>query len=168
MGPTPLLLIEPPPLASGPPTLAVQAKCDPCLSSPCRNQGSCQNDPLQGYRCACPGGYKVSEAGPGGGGLLGGTSAPVTPGTGRLRCRGVAGCWLALAPGVPIADFLPRAETVRCPWTAVPVAPVRTAGPATNRRARMLASRELPGGASTWGRVLRDPAPMLRCPPPPN
>lgn len=64
-GAYPLLLTGPPPFASGPPTLAVQAKCDPCVSSPCRNQGSCQNDPLQGYRCACPGGYKVSEARPG-------------------------------------------------------------------------------------------------------
>uniref|UniRef100_A0A8C9QSR8 Slit guidance ligand 1 n=1 Tax=Spermophilus dauricus TaxID=99837 RepID=A0A8C9QSR8_SPEDA len=42
----------------GPPTLAVQAKCDPCLSSPCQNQGTCHNDPLEVYRCACPGGYK--------------------------------------------------------------------------------------------------------------
>ncbi|KAF6111518.1 slit guidance ligand 1 [Phyllostomus discolor] len=42
----------------GAPTLAVQAKCDPCLSSPCRNQGSCHNDPLEAYRCTCPGGYK--------------------------------------------------------------------------------------------------------------
>lgn len=48
------------PLASGPPTLAVQAKCDPCLSSPCQNQGTCHNDPLEVYRCACPSGYKVS------------------------------------------------------------------------------------------------------------
>lgn len=48
------------PLALGPPTLAVQAKCDPCLSSPCQNQGTCHNDPLEVYRCACPSGYKVS------------------------------------------------------------------------------------------------------------
>uniref|UniRef100_A0A8C4LRD3 Slit homolog 1 protein n=1 Tax=Equus asinus asinus TaxID=83772 RepID=A0A8C4LRD3_EQUAS len=42
----------------GPPTLAVQAKCDPCLSSPCQNQGTCHDDPLEVYRCACPSGYK--------------------------------------------------------------------------------------------------------------
>uniref|UniRef100_F6VQN3 Slit homolog 1 protein n=1 Tax=Monodelphis domestica TaxID=13616 RepID=F6VQN3_MONDO len=42
----------------GPPSIAVQAKCNPCLSSPCQNQGSCQNDPLDSYRCACPSGYK--------------------------------------------------------------------------------------------------------------
>ena len=47
------------PFALGPPTLTVQAKCDPCLSSPCQNQGTCRNDPLVGYRCACPSGYKV-------------------------------------------------------------------------------------------------------------
>uniref|UniRef100_A0A452V8G1 Slit homolog 1 protein n=1 Tax=Ursus maritimus TaxID=29073 RepID=A0A452V8G1_URSMA len=42
----------------GPPALAVQAKCDPCLSSPCQNQGTCHNDPLEVYRCACSSGYK--------------------------------------------------------------------------------------------------------------
>ncbi|XP_006157460.1 slit homolog 1 protein [Tupaia chinensis] len=42
----------------GPPSLAVQAKCDPCLSSPCQNQGTCLHDPLEGYKCACPSGYK--------------------------------------------------------------------------------------------------------------
>ena len=47
------------PFALGTPTLTVQAKCDPCLSSPCQNQGTCRNDPLVGYRCACPSGYKV-------------------------------------------------------------------------------------------------------------
>lgn len=48
------------PAPTGPPSLAVQAKCDPCLSSPCQNQGTCHNDPLEVYRCACPSGYKVS------------------------------------------------------------------------------------------------------------
>uniref|UniRef100_A0A8C3QV31 Slit homolog 1 protein n=1 Tax=Cyanoderma ruficeps TaxID=181631 RepID=A0A8C3QV31_9PASS len=42
----------------GPPALSVQAKCNPCLSSPCQNQGTCHNDPLGSYRCACPSGYK--------------------------------------------------------------------------------------------------------------
>lgn len=44
---------------AGPPSLSVQAKCNPCLSSPCQNQGTCNNDPLGFYRCACPSGYKV-------------------------------------------------------------------------------------------------------------
>lgn len=44
---------------AGPPALSVQAKCNPCLSSPCQNQGTCQNDSLGSYRCACPSGYKV-------------------------------------------------------------------------------------------------------------
>uniref|UniRef100_A0A8C8EEF8 Slit homolog 1 protein n=1 Tax=Otus sunia TaxID=257818 RepID=A0A8C8EEF8_9STRI len=43
----------------GPPSLSVQAKCNPCVSSPCKNQGTCHNDPLGFYRCACPSGYKV-------------------------------------------------------------------------------------------------------------
>ncbi|XP_032551107.1 slit homolog 1 protein [Chiroxiphia lanceolata] len=42
----------------GPPSLSVQAKCNPCLSSPCQNQGTCHNDPLSFYRCTCPSGYK--------------------------------------------------------------------------------------------------------------
>uniref|UniRef100_A0A8C3P1U5 Slit homolog 1 protein n=1 Tax=Chrysemys picta bellii TaxID=8478 RepID=A0A8C3P1U5_CHRPI len=52
----------------GPPALSIQAKCDPCLSSPCQNQGTCHSDPLAAYRCTCPSGYKVSR----GRGLLGG------------------------------------------------------------------------------------------------
>lgn len=45
---------------SGPPTLAVRAKCDPCVSGPCQNQGTCHNDPPEVYRCDCPSGYTVS------------------------------------------------------------------------------------------------------------
>lgn len=45
---------------TGPPALSVQAKCNPCLSSPCQNQGTCHNDPLGSYRCTCPSGYKVT------------------------------------------------------------------------------------------------------------
>ncbi|CAI9562248.1 unnamed protein product [Staurois parvus] len=43
---------------TGPPSLSIQAKCHPCLSSPCRNQGVCQNDPVEYYKCICPPGYK--------------------------------------------------------------------------------------------------------------
>uniref|UniRef100_A0A670HVK4 Slit homolog 1 protein n=1 Tax=Podarcis muralis TaxID=64176 RepID=A0A670HVK4_PODMU len=42
----------------GPPPLIIQAKCNPCLSSPCQNRGTCQQDPLDAYRCICPSGYK--------------------------------------------------------------------------------------------------------------
>lgn len=70
----------------------------------------------------------------------------------------VTGPWFSLGCP-PITDLLPRAETVRCPWTAVPAAPVEMVGPATHRRARMLASRELLGvqGWTLVGRVLIGP-----------
>uniref|UniRef100_A0A8C8VEF8 Slit homolog 1 protein n=1 Tax=Pelusios castaneus TaxID=367368 RepID=A0A8C8VEF8_9SAUR len=42
----------------GPPALSIQAKCLPCVSSPCQNQGTCHNDPLAAYRCTCLSGYK--------------------------------------------------------------------------------------------------------------
>uniref|UniRef100_A0A8C3HC79 Slit homolog 1 protein n=1 Tax=Chrysemys picta bellii TaxID=8478 RepID=A0A8C3HC79_CHRPI len=45
----------------GPPALSIQAKCDPCLSSPCQNQGTCHSDPLAAYRCTCPSGYKGKD-----------------------------------------------------------------------------------------------------------
>uniref|UniRef100_A0A8C9S1Q5 Slit homolog 1a (Drosophila) n=1 Tax=Scleropages formosus TaxID=113540 RepID=A0A8C9S1Q5_SCLFO len=37
---------------------AIQAKCSPCLSNPCQNQGTCQSDPVDIYKCTCPTGYK--------------------------------------------------------------------------------------------------------------
>ncbi|CAF94128.1 unnamed protein product, partial [Tetraodon nigroviridis] len=36
----------------------VLAKCNPCLSSPCLNQGVCQSDLMEIYRCSCPPGFK--------------------------------------------------------------------------------------------------------------
>lgn len=39
---------------------AVLAKCNPCLSSPCLNQGICHSDLVDIYRCSCPPGFKVS------------------------------------------------------------------------------------------------------------
>ncbi|XP_075790597.1 LOW QUALITY PROTEIN: slit homolog 1 protein [Pelodiscus sinensis] len=45
----------------GPPALSIQAKCDPCLSSPCQNQGTCHSDPPAAYRCTCPRGYKGKD-----------------------------------------------------------------------------------------------------------
>uniref|UniRef100_A0A665VHV4 Slit homolog 1 protein n=1 Tax=Echeneis naucrates TaxID=173247 RepID=A0A665VHV4_ECHNA len=38
---------------------AVLAKCNPCLSSPCLNQGICHSDLVEIYRCSCPPGFKV-------------------------------------------------------------------------------------------------------------
>lgn len=37
----------------------VLAKCNPCLSSPCLNQGVCHSDLMEIYRCSCPPGFKV-------------------------------------------------------------------------------------------------------------
>lgn len=53
-------------------------------------------------------------------------------------------------PGVLIAGFSSRAETVKCPWTAVPATHVEMGEPAIPTRARMLASRECPWGVR-WG-----------------
>ncbi|MFT7817105.1 slit homolog 1 protein [Arapaima gigas] len=36
----------------------VVAKCSPCVSSPCQNQGMCHSDPLEIYRCICAPGFK--------------------------------------------------------------------------------------------------------------
>ncbi|XDB61699.1 hypothetical protein AB1E18_015057 [Capra hircus] len=42
----------------GPVDINIVAKCDPCLSSPCKNNGSCSQDPVERHRCACPHGYQ--------------------------------------------------------------------------------------------------------------
>ncbi|XP_067858120.1 slit homolog 1a isoform X2 [Heptranchias perlo] len=42
----------------GPTELSILAKCSPCVSKPCQNQGTCQDHPLDYYRCSCPYGYK--------------------------------------------------------------------------------------------------------------
>ncbi|XP_072413292.1 slit homolog 1 protein-like isoform X2 [Chiloscyllium punctatum] len=42
----------------GPTELSILAKCSPCLSNPCENQGTCQDDHLDYYKCNCPFGYK--------------------------------------------------------------------------------------------------------------
>ncbi|XP_037530264.1 slit homolog 2 protein [Nematolebias whitei] len=43
---------------TGPVDLTIQAKCDPCLSNPCKNDGTCASDPVHYYRCTCPYGFK--------------------------------------------------------------------------------------------------------------
>lgn len=45
----------------GPVDINIVAKCNACLSSPCRNNGTCSQDPVELYRCACPYGYKVGS-----------------------------------------------------------------------------------------------------------
>ncbi|XP_049328211.1 slit homolog 2 protein isoform X2 [Astyanax mexicanus] len=45
----------------GPVDISIQAKCDPCLSNPCKNNGTCSNHPIDFYRCTCPYGYKGQD-----------------------------------------------------------------------------------------------------------
>lgn len=46
-------------VSSGDVDSSVLAKCNPCLSSPCLNQGICHSDLVEIYRCSCPPGFKV-------------------------------------------------------------------------------------------------------------
>lgn len=39
----------------------IVAKCNGCVSSPCKNNGTCSQDPVELYRCTCPYGYKVRQ-----------------------------------------------------------------------------------------------------------
>ncbi|XP_035516328.1 slit homolog 1 protein-like [Morone saxatilis] len=41
----------------GPVEASVQAKCSPCVASPCQNQGVCQVDHTQLYTCTCKSGF---------------------------------------------------------------------------------------------------------------
>uniref|UniRef100_A0A8C9MLJ8 Slit homolog 2 protein n=1 Tax=Serinus canaria TaxID=9135 RepID=A0A8C9MLJ8_SERCA len=45
----------------GPVDVNILAKCNPCLSSPCKNDGTCNNDPVDFYRCTCPYGFKGQD-----------------------------------------------------------------------------------------------------------
>ncbi|XP_068392442.1 slit homolog 3 protein isoform X3 [Eschrichtius robustus] len=46
----------------GPVDINIAVKCNACLSSPCKNNGTCSQDPVeQQYRCACPYGYKGKD-----------------------------------------------------------------------------------------------------------
>ncbi|KAH0616282.1 hypothetical protein JD844_027288 [Phrynosoma platyrhinos] len=41
--------------------ISILAKCSPCLSNPCKNDGTCNNDPVDFYRCSCPYGFKGQD-----------------------------------------------------------------------------------------------------------
>uniref|UniRef100_A0A8C4LK32 Slit homolog 2 protein n=1 Tax=Equus asinus asinus TaxID=83772 RepID=A0A8C4LK32_EQUAS len=45
----------------GPMDVNILAKCNPCLSNPCKNDGTCNNDPVDFYRCTCPYGFKGQD-----------------------------------------------------------------------------------------------------------
>nr|XP_020019957.1 slit homolog 3 protein [Castor canadensis] len=45
----------------GPVDINIAAKCNACLSSPCKNNGTCTQDPVDPYRCTCPYGYKGKD-----------------------------------------------------------------------------------------------------------
>uniref|UniRef100_A0A8D2J519 Slit homolog 1 protein n=1 Tax=Varanus komodoensis TaxID=61221 RepID=A0A8D2J519_VARKO len=45
----------------GPVDVNILAKCSPCLSNPCKNDGTCNNDPVDFYRCSCPYGFKGQD-----------------------------------------------------------------------------------------------------------
>ncbi|KAG8591549.1 hypothetical protein GDO81_000215 [Engystomops pustulosus] len=45
----------------GPVDVNILAKCNPCLSNPCKNEGTCKNDPVDFYRCTCPYGFKGQD-----------------------------------------------------------------------------------------------------------
>ncbi|KAM9449527.1 slit homolog 2 protein isoform 1-T1 [Clarias gariepinus] len=58
-----LLLTTPSKLftCTGPVDITIQAKCNPCLSNPCKNNGTCTNHAIDFYRCTCPYGYKGQD-----------------------------------------------------------------------------------------------------------
>ncbi|XP_071412817.1 slit homolog 2 protein isoform X2 [Pithys albifrons albifrons] len=45
----------------GPVDVNILAKCNPCLSNPCKNDGTCNSDPVDFYRCTCPYGFKGQD-----------------------------------------------------------------------------------------------------------
>ncbi|XP_035147993.3 slit homolog 3 protein isoform X1 [Callithrix jacchus] len=45
----------------GPVDINIAAKCNACLSGPCKNNGTCTQDPVELYRCACPYSYKGKD-----------------------------------------------------------------------------------------------------------
>ncbi|XP_040839177.1 slit homolog 3 protein isoform X1 [Ochotona curzoniae] len=45
----------------GPVDINIMAKCNACLSSPCKNNGTCSPDSVELYRCTCPYSYKGKD-----------------------------------------------------------------------------------------------------------
>uniref|UniRef100_A0ABK0LQ99 Slit guidance ligand 3 n=1 Tax=Rattus norvegicus TaxID=10116 RepID=A0ABK0LQ99_RAT len=45
----------------GPVDINIVAKCNACLSSPCKNNSTCSQDPVEQYRCTCPYSYKGKD-----------------------------------------------------------------------------------------------------------
>ncbi|XP_073430761.1 slit homolog 2 protein isoform X1 [Dendrobates tinctorius] len=45
----------------GPADVNILAKCNPCLSNPCKNDATCKIDPVDFYRCTCPYGFKGQD-----------------------------------------------------------------------------------------------------------
>uniref|UniRef100_A0A8C5QN05 Slit guidance ligand 3 n=1 Tax=Leptobrachium leishanense TaxID=445787 RepID=A0A8C5QN05_9ANUR len=58
-----LLLTTPTQLfqCKGPVDINIVSKCNPCFSNPCKNNGTCNSDPLELYRCTCPYGFKGKD-----------------------------------------------------------------------------------------------------------
>ena len=46
-------------VSPGPVDASVQAKCSPCMASPCQNQGVCKVDHTQLFTCTCKTGFTV-------------------------------------------------------------------------------------------------------------
>uniref|UniRef100_A0A673N379 Slit homolog 1 protein n=1 Tax=Sinocyclocheilus rhinocerous TaxID=307959 RepID=A0A673N379_9TELE len=46
---------------TGPVDVSILAKCNPCLSNPCKNDGTCSNHTVDFYRCTCPYGFKGQD-----------------------------------------------------------------------------------------------------------
>ncbi|XP_014860989.1 PREDICTED: slit homolog 3 protein isoform X1 [Poecilia mexicana] len=45
----------------GPVDISLMSKCAPCLSAPCRNNGTCVSGAAGSYHCACPFGFKGQD-----------------------------------------------------------------------------------------------------------
>lgn len=88
----------------GPVDINIAAKCNACLSGPCKNNGTCSQDPVERYRCACPYGYKVRR------------ETPAPP----LTLPRPRAAWRTPLHRLPPKQYLP--VTLPCYWWGCPVA----------------------------------------------